>query len=98
MGYRELCYGYGGYFLSLVTFERKNISQHLETNTNELTKFRSNTNEGSSISLITEVHFDKCFPQVNLENNVKTTTTKDKGTQLQSQLFKKTNVRNIVNI
>ena len=83
MGYREICYGYGGYFLSLVIFEMKNISQHLETNTNELTKFRSNTNEGSSISLITEVHFDKCFPQVNLENNVKTTTTKDKGNQLQ---------------
>ena len=65
----------------------KNISQQLETNTNELTKFRSNTNEGSFISLLKELHFDTPFPQVNLENNVKNTNTKDKVKQLQRQLF-----------
>ena len=63
-----------------------NISQQLETNTNEITKFRTHANEGNSISLINEIYFDKCFPQVNLENNVKTTTTKDKGTLDQNQM------------
>ena len=74
---------------SLVTLEMKNISQQLETNTNELTKFRSNTNEGNSISLIKELHSDTSFTQVNLENNVKNTNTKEKGNQLQRQLFQK---------
>ena len=67
----------------------KNISQQLETNTNELTKFSSNTNEGSSLSRNKELNVDTSFNQVNLENNVKNTTTKDKVNQLQRQIFQK---------
>ena len=73
---------------SLVTLDMKNISQQLETNTNELTKFRLNTNAGSSISLIKELQSDTFFTQVNLENNVKNKNTKDKGNQLLRQIQK----------
>ena len=67
----------------------KNISQQLETSTSQLTKFRSNTNEGSSISSNKELNVDTSFTQVYLENNVKNTNTKEKGKQLQRQLFQK---------
>ena len=35
---------------SLVTFEMNNISQQLENSKSELKKFRSKSNEGSSLS------------------------------------------------
>ena len=67
----------------------KNISQQLETSTSELTKFRSNTNEGSSLSRNKELNVDTYFTQVNLGNNVNDITIKEKEKQLQRQLFKK---------
>ena len=73
----------------LVTLEKKKSYQQLETSTIEFTKFRSNTNEGSSLSRNKELKFDTSFTQVNLENNVKNTNTKEKGNQLQRQLFQK---------
>ena len=67
----------------------KDSSQQLETSSIELTKFRSNINEGSFLSINKELQFDTSFTQGNLEKNVTNTNTKDKGKQLQRQLFQK---------
>ena len=74
---------------SLVTLEMKDSSQQLETSTIKLTKFRSNKNEGSFLSTNEELQVDTSFTQGNLETNIKNANTKDKGNQLQKQLFQK---------
>ena len=74
---------------SLVTLEMKESNQQSETRTIEHTKFRSNTNEGSFLSINNELQFDTSFNQGNLEKNVKNTNTKDKGKKLQKQIFQK---------
>ena len=74
---------------SLVSLETKESYQQLETSTIKFTKFRSNTNEGSFLSTNEESQLDTSFTQGNLEINVKITNTKDKGKQLQKQLFQK---------
>ena len=61
---------------SLVTLERKNNYQQLETSSIELTKFRSNINERSFLSINNELQFDTSFTQGNLEKNVKKYTYK----------------------
>ena len=72
---------------SLVTLERKNNYQQLETSSNELTKFRSNITEGSFLSINKELQFDTSFTPGNVEKNVKNTNTTDKGGKLPKQLF-----------
>ena len=67
----------------------KESFQQLETSTIELTKFSSNTNEGSSLSINEELQLDSSFTQGNLEKNVKNTNTKNKERQLQKQLCQK---------
>ena len=74
---------------SLAPSAMKNSSQQLKSSTIELTKFRSNINEGSFLSINKELQFDTSFTQGNLEKNVTNTNTKDKGKQLQRQLFQK---------
>ena len=64
----------------------KESYSQLETSTIELTKIRSNTSEGSSLSINEELQVDTFFTQGNLEINVNNTYTKDKGKQLQKQL------------
>ena len=48
---------------SLVTLEMKESYQQLETSTIGLTKFRSNTNEGSFLSINEELQLDTSFTQ-----------------------------------
>ena len=67
----------------------KEISQQLEISTIELTKFRSNTNEGSFLSINKELQLDTSFIQGNLEKNIENINTKDKGKELQTQIFQK---------
>merc|ERR1712161_55493 len=55
----------------------------------ELTKLRSNTNDGSFLSRDEELQLDTSFTQDSLEKNVKNTNTKEKGKQLQKQIFQK---------
>merc|ERR1712238_602783 len=74
---------------SLVTLEMKESSHQLDTSTIELTKFRSNTNDGSFLSRNEELQLDTSFTQDSLEKNVKNTNTKEKGKQLQKQIFQK---------
>ena len=51
----------------LITLEKKESYQQLETSTIEFTKFRSNTNEGSVLSTNEELQLDTSFTQGNLE-------------------------------
>merc|ERR1711957_452527 len=74
---------------SLVTLEMKESSHQLDTSTIELTKFRSNTNDGIFLSINEELQLDTSFTQDSLEKNVKNTNTKEKGKQLQKQIFQK---------
>ena len=71
----------------LITLEMKESHQQLETSTIEVTKFRANANEGGFLSTNEELQLDTTFIQSNLENNSKTTNTKDKMKQFQKQLF-----------
>ena len=50
---------------SLVILQMQESSQQLETSTIELTKFRSNTNEGCSLSINEELQVDTFFNQSN---------------------------------
>ena len=73
----------------LVTLEKRESYQQLETSTIKITTFRSNANKGSVLSINEELQLDTSFTQGNLEKNVKNTNTKDKGKQLQKQIFQK---------
>ena len=73
----------------LITLEKKESYQQLETSTIELTKFRSNTNEGIFLSINEELQLDTSFTQGNLKENVNTSNTKDKGKKLQKQILQK---------
>merc|ERR1712238_363657 len=74
---------------SLVTLEMKESSHQLDTSTIELTKFRSNKNDGSFLSRNEELQLDTSFTQCQLKKKIKNTNTKKKGKQLQKQIFQK---------
>ena len=67
----------------LITLEMKESHQQIETSTIEFTNFRSNTNEVSFLSTNDELQLDTSFAQGNIEKNVNTSNTKDKGKKLQ---------------
>ena len=73
----------------LVTLEKKESYQQLETSTIKITTFRSNKKEGSVLSINEELQLDTSFTQGNLEKNINTSNTKDKGKKLQKQILQK---------
>ena len=67
----------------LVTLEKKERYQQLENSKFKITTFRLNKKEGSVLSINEGLQLDTSFTQGNIEKNVNTSNTKDKGKKLQ---------------